>query len=68
MIYFVQADEYVVYSSHQQRMRYLVEFKLPDEDTAPSEDGESGVGSVGVSGEPGEEDEQEETTDEGVWM
>ena len=27
-----QADEYVVYSPHQQRMRYLVEFSLPDED------------------------------------
>lgn len=60
-----QADEFVVYSPHQQRMRYLVEFTLPDEDTAPSEGGESGEG---VSGEPGEEEEQEETTDEGVWM
>ena len=54
-----------MYSPHQQRMRYLVEFTLPDEDTAPSEGGESGEG---VSGEPGEEEEQEETTDEGVWM
>ena len=29
-----------MYNAHQQRMRYLVEFTVPSEDTAPSEGGE----------------------------
>ena len=43
----LQADEYVVYSAHQQRMRYLVEFTLPDEENLASEE----------ASETGEEDE-----------
>ena len=42
----LQADELVVYSPHQQRMRYLVEFTVPDEDGALREE-------VGESIEPG---------------
>ena len=29
-----------MYNAHQQRMRYLVEFTVPSEDTVPSEGGE----------------------------
>ena len=42
-----QADEYVVYTAHQQRMQYLVEFTLPDD-------------SVEEAGEEEEEEEGEE--------
>ena len=46
----MQADEFVVYSPHQQRMRYLVEFSLPDEDSSLAEDS----GEVTASSEAGE--------------
>ncbi|XP_064404134.1 protein mono-ADP-ribosyltransferase PARP4-like isoform X3 [Halichondria panicea] len=45
---FFKADEYVVFSAHQQRMRYLVEFMLPDQDCG-------GVASEGVISEAVEE-------------
>ena len=36
-----QADEYVVYSPHQQRVQYLVEFSLPgDEEGEERDEGE----------------------------
>ena len=63
-----QADEYVVYSPHQQRMRYLVEFTIPDQD-AHSDTGD-GVGGEGVERVPRDgvegEESEEEGTDEGV--
>lgn len=57
--FLLQADEYVVYSAHQQRMRYLVEFSLPDEDGITSEEvGETGEAG-GAEGETREEEEPE---------
>lgn len=56
----LQADEFVVFSPHQQRMRYLVEFTLPDEDNDP-ESGEAVycVGSESSRAGEGSEDEEE---------
>ena len=51
-----QADEYVVYSPHQQRMRYLVEFSLPDEDSPVT------AGEIDESSETSETGEARMTT------
>ena len=65
-----KADEYVVYSPHQQQMQYLVEFTLAvdsEEEREGEEEGEE-KGKEGEGGETGEvamrgeeEDEREET-------
>ena len=60
----LQADEYVVYSPHQQRMRYLVEFTIPDQEVHP--DIGDGVESEGVKSEPRDGVEREESEDEGT--
>ena len=53
----LQADEYVVYSAHQQRMRYLVEFSLPDEESVAVEEArETDEGGVGGEIQLTEED------------
>ena len=59
-----QADEYVVYSPHQQRMRYLVEFTIPDQDA--HSDSEGGEGGESVDREPHDGVEGEESEDEGT--
>lgn len=64
-----QADEYVVYSPHQQRMRYLVEFSLPDEDgLATDETSEiSETGEARVTTEPTDgEESMEAINSEGI--
>ena len=50
----IQADEYVVYSAHQQRMRYLVEFILPDEESPTSEEASETREEGGLRGETDE--------------
>jgi hypothetical protein len=60
----LQADEYVVYSAHQQRMRYLVEFSLPDEESAAVEDArEIDKGGLGGEIEVAEEDMEPEPSE-----
>ncbi len=59
----LQADEYVVFSPHQQRMRYLVEFTLPDQDSGVvASDDTVGVVSEAVDGEDSGEELPEEGT------
>ena len=60
--FLTQADEYVVYSSHQQRMQYLVEFSLPGDLTEGEEEGEEG-GEEGKGGEVGDEESEEESVE-----
>lgn len=56
-ILLLQADEYVVYSAHQQQMRYLVEFSLPDEESVAGEEAsEVGEGELGGDAEVAEQD------------
>ena len=57
-----QADEYVVYSPSQQRMRYLVEFTIPDTDSPPSPPSPpsllgEGEGVEAIAAEPEEDDD-----------
>lgn len=57
----MQADEYVVYSPHQQCLRYLVEFSLPqDLEEAEKEEPEDGD-AEGVAEDGGSEDEETPT-------
>ena len=63
-ILLLQADEYVVYSAHQQRMRYLVEFSLPDEESVAVEEArETGEGGVGGDIQVAEEDMEPEPSE-----
>ncbi len=60
----LQADEYVVYSAHQQRMRYLVEFSLPEEESAAVEEArEIDEGGLGGEIEVVEEDMEPEPSE-----
>ncbi len=53
----------MVFSPHQQRMRYLVEFALPDQDSGVvASDGVVGVVSEAVEGADSEEELPEEGT------
>ena len=59
----LQDDEYAVYSTNQQRIRYIVEFTLPgdkpDRTTLPVSDSEGAVYSEETS-------DDEETSEEGT--
>ena len=58
----LQADELVVYSLHQQRIRYLVEFTVPDDDGAVREEaGEPGTDTTLPEEEDSEELQGEDT-------
>ena len=60
----LQADEYVVYSAHQQRMRDLVEFSLPEEESVAGEEAsESGEGGLGGETQVAEEDTEPEASE-----
>lgn len=60
----MQADEYVVYSAHQQRMRYLVEFSLPNEGSVAGEEAsEIGEGRLGGETQVAEEDMEPEASE-----
>ena len=48
-----QADEFVVYSPHQQRMKFLVEFTIPDKES-PMTDVSGEADEAGEADEPGE--------------
>ena len=52
-----QSDEYVVYSQHQQCVRYLVEFSLPEDEEAEKEEKEGSGDAEGVADEEGNEEE-----------
>ena len=53
-----------MYNAHQQRMRYLVEFTVPSEDTAPSEGGEPKREEVRSKNDTDDRDTKEQREDE----
>lgn len=62
-----QADEYVVYSPHQQQMQYLVEFTLPVDSEEQEHEGERETeeGRVEEAGGESEGEQEREEKDEG---
>ena len=66
LMFVFQADEYVVYSPHQQRMQYLVEFTLPgDSDQSDQPEELEGTSAAAAEEEDAEETQEQPAGDDG---